>query len=139
MVMVTMAAAIPAASAQARWPVIGCQDRHDAYANHYAWEYKPSRLCASSGTRGTLTGIDHAHWKHWGRRKATARGMLVFGQGVEFPARIIAYGLIRTHDFLGQGTYAAWYSDLHVVSPGGHLDGVHLGPFNLTLGVTPQT
>jgi hypothetical protein len=128
----------PGAAAHARWPVIGCQDPRDKVPNHFDWRYKPTGLCVSSGSRGAMTGIDHAHWEHWGRRRATARGMLVFGQGFEYPARITAYGLSRTHDFLGQGAYAAWYSKLRVVSRGGYSHGLHQGPLNLILSVVPQ-
>jgi hypothetical protein len=64
--------------------------------------------------------------------------MLVDGLGFEYPARLTAYDLTKTHDFLGAGTYAAWYNKLHVVSSGGYRGGAKRGPFNVTLPVTPQ-
>ena len=54
--------------------------------------------------------------------------MLVFGHGVEFPGRITAYGLIRTHDFLGAGDgvfsvrlTVARESSYRAVAPGGQV------------------
>ncbi len=126
------------ARARTRWPVIGCEAPNETVGNHFAWKHKPSGLCGIDGSGATLIGIDHAHWKHWGRRRATANGMLVYGLGSEYPARITVYDLSKTHDFLGQGTYFAWYSILHVVSRGGLRHGVHHGPFDLTLYVVPQ-
>jgi hypothetical protein len=137
-IIATIVAMPSQAGARARWPVIGCEAPHQTVGNHFAWRYKPSGLCGVSGSRATLIGIDHAHWRHWGRRRTTATGMVVYGLGFEYPARITVYGLSKTHDFLGQGAYVASYNNLHVVSRGGYSHGVHHGPLNLTLGVVPQ-
>lgn len=127
-----------AAVARQRWPVIGCADLSYSIENLYAWKYAPAGYCETGGPLGTLTGITGAHWKQWGQRRAHARGMLVDGLGFYYPAKITAYDRSVTHNFLGMGTYAAWYNKLHVVAGSGDRGGAMRGPFNVFLNVTPQ-
>lgn len=122
------------ATASARWPVIGCYDLNVSGFNHFAWKYKPSRLCYITGT---LAGIDHVHWKHWGKRQATGTGDFVDSLAFHYPAKLTVSKLTVTHNNLGLGTYAAWYSRLHVVAKRERRGGIFRGPVNATLNVTP--
>lgn len=125
----------PGASARQRWPIIGCWDFSSQGFNHYLWEYKPGGLCA---ILETTAGIDHARWKHWGSRQATGTGQFVDALGFMYPAKLTAYGLHVTHNFLGEHTYAAWYTKLHVVAKREYRGEIYRGPFNLVLDVTPS-
>jgi hypothetical protein len=107
--------AATAVAAGMRWPVIGCEDLHHTFVNHYSWRYAPGE-CTTGGTLGTTEGIAGAHWRGWGGSRATATGYLRDGLGFAYPASITAYDLYRTNNFLGTHHYAAWYSRLHVVA-----------------------
>jgi hypothetical protein len=125
------------AAARQRWPVIGCNDNSAPYLNRYAHRYKPRHYCETGGSLGSLEGIDHATWRRWGDGRAYATGYLVDGLGFEYKARITAYKIVRTHDFLGTNNYASWYRKLHVVADGGFRGGVFRGPFDVTIDCTP--
>ena len=123
------------ASAHQRWPVIGCWDFRYNFFNHYAWKYAPRGLCSITST---TAGIDHARWKYWGARQATGRGDYVDGLGFQYPAKITVYDRQRTWNFLGGGTYAAWYLKIHVVARREFRGGIWRGPFNVFMNVAPQ-
>ncbi len=135
--VVALAAAVAASAAGAhpRWPVIGCWDFRDGYFNHYAWRYAPRGLCSITPT---TEGIDHAHWSYWGRRQATANGDFVDDLGFQYPAKITVYDRHRTWNFLGGGTYAAWYAKMHVVARREFRGDIWRGPFNVFMNVSPQ-
>jgi hypothetical protein len=84
------------------FPVMGCDGRGADTAAH-AYAYRPSTCLLSSvgpkapefGDQVTLQSIAHVHWSHWGAKRATGRGGLVFcGTGcVTFPATMVVSGL----------------------------------------------
>jgi hypothetical protein len=120
-----------------RWPVIGCEDAHYGYVNHHSWRYAP-RDCTTGGKLGTTEGIAGARWRGWGRSRAIATGYLIDGLGFEYPAKIVAYDLYRTNNFLGGHHYAAWYPRLHVVATGETRGGAFRGPFDVIINSTPE-
>jgi hypothetical protein len=123
------------ANAKQRWPVIGCANFNQPFPNLDNLTFAPTRVCTLTGT---TAGIDHAHWKDWGAKQATATGDFVDSLGFTYPAKMTAYGLHKTNNFLGGGTYAAWYTKLHVIAKREYRGGVYRGPFNVFLNVTPE-
>lgn len=142
LLMGVLVAAMPAQAAMRshhRYPVIGCDDLRSGGQNRYSWRHAPRGYCETGGSLGSTEGIDHAHWRGWGRAKAHARGYLVDGLGFMYRARITAYGLYHCHNCFGIAGYdPSWYRWLHVVSKGGSRGGARRGPFNVTINVTPQ-
>lgn len=136
-VFLAAAVALPASGAFARerFPVIGCADFRYSFVNRWSWGYAPERFCEPGVT---LVGIDHARWKSWGKRIATAIGSFVDGLGFEYQATITAYDLRACRHCDGIRAPRAWYRYLRVVSAGGVRGGVMRGPFNVTLYVAPQ-
>ena len=128
------AVAAPVAAQARRWPIIGCATATSV--EHFHWKYKP-RYCQTGGPLGTLTGIAGVAWKHWGGGEAYGTGRLVDGLGFTYPAKITAYKLDRTNNFLGNGTYAAWYQKLHVVAKRQYRGGIYRGPYNVFLNSAP--
>ena len=124
---------------QGRFPVIGCNKQSSPYPNHYGWRHAPTGYCDTGGSLGSTEGIDRAHWRGWGRRRAHAHGLLVDGLGFRYPARITAYDFTRCHNCFGvQGYNPTWYGRLHVVSRGGYRGGARRGPFNVVINVVPE-
>jgi hypothetical protein len=126
----------------ARFPVIGCDDPKYPYANHYGWAYAPTGFCRTSRGNG-VEGIDHTHWRSWGKSHATGRGYLVvYNQAVEeYPAIITAYGFWSTDHFAGINEHLSAYSHLHVqvlsrLATGGPIR--WRGLLNVTLNVQIQ-
>jgi hypothetical protein len=113
----------------ARWPVIGCDDTSVPYPNERDWRYAPTGYCDVSHV-ASPEAIDHVKWTHWGASRATGRGFYVDDLGFSYPATVTAYGLKVARDFNATGRYVAWYSRLHIRSPGGARGGSNHGPFN---------
>jgi hypothetical protein len=122
-------------SGHERLPVIGCDDFRYAFANRWSWRVAPGRLC-KPGT--ALVGIDHARWRSWGAKRATATGSFVDGLGFEYSASITAFDLRTCAHCDGVRAPQAWYRRVRIVSAGGIRGGVMRGPFNLTLFVAPE-
>lgn len=140
-VVVAVALAVALASgafAHPRFPVIGCNNLRHKLPNHDSWRFAPTGMCETSGSLGTLEGIDHAHWRDWGAVRSVATGDLVDGLGYEYPATITAYDMGHCHQCFGKSDDTiSWYRRLHVVTAGGYRGGAQRGPFDVTIDVTP--